>query len=285
MIEETKEQLELRQLKALVDKAEYEAKSEAAKYHTPWFRSDGFVKSIVAGFTFAIGVAAYAQFIFLPQENELIAQKIHSDFTLIELTKQYETEMTKLGFLQQVALSKFDLSQQAYSSMKISFENEKKENDQFILKLDQIEVCEANNDQVIDIAKILKERNQKLDLKIAKVEEDKVSIEAVTDVLLKDTKEFEVQSGWIYIGYQPSSGWDYRTIEINPNEDVIEGTEYTLNTNVILRGKKPNFTIFGYKFGNSMGYLDKGQKIILIDVVSVGRNKIWANVKTIKGDK
>lgn len=107
--------------------------------------------------------------------------------------------------------------------------------------------------------------------------ETKKSLEAT---ISEDVQFYE---GWLNIGHFKNSTWKgTQTLDIGDKvgpEDLLMNEPYTLNQDFWLNSgiPKPPF----YKIPDAVTILKEGTKVEILKVENVGRNKIWARVRTV----
>lgn len=80
--------------------------------------------------------------------------------------------------------------------------------------------------------------------------------------------------GWVYIG---TFNEEWNSINFNILNTLPEqGSEYIAIVNVSLRYSFPKFPL--YSMGERTGFVEKGQKVVIKDVKTVGFGRVWALV-------
>jgi len=290
MTEEELRGLEAKKLVAEIAKEEAEANKlnlEATKLDSelnrPFYSSKEFLRPFIAGLSLALLLAAYIQYVFLPTQVRLNQKAETAEFTLQQNLARHSAQMAGLELVQTRIEedAKFAKLQLAKAELRLKEAN--KQNKLLQERIQQLSK-KANSDQELENLKSeVKASSNKISSQLANIEDQRLQIQELGEAAEAKGLVAKGSEGWIYVGHFPGDVWEYRTIEIDEGEPVV-GQPYVVTKNVNLRTQYPKLTLFGYKYGDTSGFLVPGQTVVVKDVEEVGRSKVWAYVHVGKGD-
>lgn len=285
MTEDELRELEARKLSAEVAREEAETiklKLEAEKLNSeisrPFFTSREFLRPFVAGISLALLLAAYIQYVFVPTQVRLTQKAETAEFTLQQNSARHSAQMARLELVktrieEDARTAKFQLAQAGLRLKEASEQN--------TLLQKQIEKLSDSNKPDNELKQLQSEvmaSSKKISNQLANIEDQKLQIQELDEAAEDKGNIPKGTEGWIYVGYFPNDQWNYRTIEIQKGEPVV-GESYKIAKNVNIRNQYPELTLFGYKYGDTSGFLVAGQEVKVKQVEQVGRSKVWAYVR------
>ena len=285
MTEDELRELEAKKLAAEVAKEEAETKKlnlEATKLDSelkkPFYSSKEFLRPLAAGISLALLLAAYIQYVFLPAQVRLTQKAETAEFTLQQNLARHSAQMARLELVktrieEDAKVAKFQLEQ---AELRL-----KEANDQNTLLQERIQKLsekDKSDNELQQLQSDVKASSNKISSQLAKIEDQRLQIQELGEAAEEKGMIPEGAEGWIYVGYFPGDVWKYRTIKIDKGEPVV-GQLYEVTRNVNLRTQYPKLTLFGYKYGDTSGFLVPGQKVAVKDIKEVGRSKVWAYVR------
>lgn len=278
--------LEEKRLKAEIEKEEHakrklalEVEALEAEKNEPFYSSREFLRPVIAGIALALIFSGYVQYIFLPTQVSLSQKADTAEYTLEQNIARHNAriaklELVKTGVEQEAKASKLRLNE-AEARLKLALDQNKK-------LITQIAAFEGTTDDPEELEQLKataeKNKNQISD-QLATIEDQRVKLEELGEAAKENILETESE-GWIYIGYYPNEEWNYQTINIESGA-VEVNKNYTLIKNLNMRSDYPKLSWFKYDYGQIVGFLVEGQKVVVKETKLVGRSKVWARVKLV----
>ncbi len=270
LAEIAREEAELRKL-------ELETRLLDSEVNQSFFFSRKFLRPLAAGVSLALIFAAYIQYVFLPSQLSLNQKIETAEFTLQQNTVRHNAQVAKLEL---ITTRIEEDARRAKSELELAEVRLKEAGEQNGVLLGRINELTLNSgsDQALEkLGTEVKASGEKIQGQLASIQEQKAQLEVLEDTAKEKRQVAQDSEGWIYIGYFPGDRWQFRTIDIEQGEP-ISGTEYTVKESVNLRTKSPVFTLLGYRYGDSLGFLVPGQNVVIEEITEVGLSKIWARV-------
>jgi len=280
--------LSIRRLTAIAEKEELavekikkeieESIEEKAK---PFYKDSSIIRLFIAGVSLSLILAAYIQYIFVPTQNRLTQKAETAEFTIQQNTARHSAQIAKLELIQEQIKADAKLAANQLKAAISSLEEARKQNNQLHKNLKSLSKEVSEKEEIVKIKSSVVENEEKIERQIAQAKESEVKVAGISEATEAITASSPSKKGWIYIGYYPNEQWQYQTIEIEIGKPKV-GETYLIKQNVNIRDSAPRFSILGYKFGNALGFLLPGQMVRVIDVDTVGLNKVWAEIEAVK---
>ena len=268
-----KEELLAQQLQADID-----AKTQKK---VRFYNSPLLLRSVVTGVTLAILFAGYFQYLFVPKQQKMQGQLDTAAFVGQQKEAMHKTETARSKFIQE------KLKEQAKStSMKLdaaiaSFKKVQEQNAELQLALAELPKKNKDDNKIKKLTAAAERSGQKISSQLVAASEALVKVEGISEAISARKSSIEGDSGWIYVGYYPNDIWNFKNISTKSGLPIINRTYDTIN-DINVRDRAPKFTLFGYSFGDLLGKVVSGQKIKVLQVKEVGRDKVWAKIELVQ---
>jgi hypothetical protein len=282
--------------KNLADKKRLDAETEQihTALNTSFFKKTEFLRVLVAGVSISFVLAAYVHYAFIPAQNSLEQKFEHATFSQLKDKALFEIKNRALTYEQERIENKTKLAEislQKAETNLIQANADVKEINSIIFNIQEMiakgEKFDDSKFRDIKISLTATQTSINQASESVALEKDSLS-NLLKDKISREVKK--VRQGWIYVGYKPSN-WDYRNLRLSDEQELMvsASTEapkavYDVQNTVNLRKSPPKFSIFGYDYGEAVGYIEKGSKVILLDTREVGFSKVWAKAIVIESN-
>ena len=268
-----KEELLLQQLQADIDA---KAQKKVRFYNSPLLH-----RSVVTGVTLAILFAGYFQYIFVPKEQKMQSQLDTAAFVGQQKEAMHKAETARSKFIQEKLKEQAESTHKQLDAAIASLNKAQKQNAELQLALAELPKKNEDDNKIEELTAAAKRSEQEISSQLVVASEALIKVEGISEAISARKSSIEGDSGWIYVGYYPNDTWNFKNISIKSGLPIINRTYDAIN-DINVRDRAPKFTLFGYSFGDLLGKVISGQKIKVLQVKEVGRNKVWAKIELVQ---
>ncbi len=277
-LEAKKLSIEVAREEAETKKLNLEAKKLEFEINIPFYSNKEFLRPVVAGISLALLLAAYIQYVFLPTQVRLTTKAETAEFILQQNSARHSAQIARLELVktrieEDAKTAELLLAQAGLRLKEVGEQNTLLQ--KRIKKLNEHNQADSGLDE---LQSEVVSSSKKISSQLAKIEDQKLQIQELDEVAKEKGEVRKGTEGWIYVGYFPDDQWNYLTIKIRKGMPVID-KPYKVTKNVNMRNQYPKLTLFGYKYGDTSGFLVPGQNVIIKQVEEIGRSKVWAYVR------
>ena len=268
---------EIAREEAELKKLELETRILDSEVNQSFFFSRKFLRPLAAGVSLALIFAAYIQYVFLPSQLSLNQKIETAEYTLQQNTVRHNAQLAKLELITTRIEEDAKQAKTELEQAELRLKEAAEQNGLLLTRINELTQSSGTDQELQKLGTEVKASGEKIQGQLASIQEQRVQLEVLEDTAKEKRQVPEGSEGWIYIGYFPDDRWQFRTIEIAQGEPIL-GTEYVVKESVNLRTKAPVFTLLGYRYGDSLGFLVPGQKVVIEEITEVGLSKVWARV-------